>query len=96
MDINAINSDLSNPTDHHPEIQALDVNISHLPEASTFHNITEFESKMWDEIKNMNLHIETVTQSLRELQARLDNIQQCAKNKSPGCGFSCSNNSFAL
>ena len=45
----------------------------------------------WETLKQCIVHL---TQALRELQEKMDIIQE-SRNKS-GCGFSCSNNSFTL
>ena len=96
MDLNAIYATDSTSTVDQSDIEGFTTISTQESEHSTLHFHTELQGKMQDEIKNITHHIETITQSLRELQSRLDDIQQCTKNKSPGCGFSCSNNSFAL
>ena len=99
MELNTKDTGISTdiiPHDVHTDATGITTDVTQQDVHSSLHFHTDFESQMQDKIKNITDHIEHLMQSLRELQARLDTIQDSTKNKSPGCGFSCSNNSFAL
>ena len=56
---------------------------------------SDFEIQTQEDMQIMANRIDELMTSLRELQASLVILQE-ARDKPTGCGFSCSNNSFAL
>ena len=56
---------------------------------------SDFEIQTQEDMQIMANRIDELMTALRELQASLVILQE-ARDKPTGCGFSCSNNSFAL
>ena len=56
---------------------------------------SDFEIRTQEDMQIMANRIDELMTALRDLQARLDILQE-TRDKPTGCGFSCSNNSFAL
>ena len=65
-------------------------------EASRSSSSDTFKMEMSENMQIMAERIDDLMLALRELQDRLDKIQEINKSKPSGCGFSCSNNSFTL
>ena len=57
---------------------------------TTIHDVHSSEN--WDTVV---YRLDQLTHALREIQEKVEMIQE-SRTKSSGCGFSCSNNSFAL